>query len=90
MGTACGCTHEPPEYEVATIDLAKTPFAETPDPQLAIPMVDLEQEFINIINEIKLDNALVNVYIVSVVRKYAINKAPSNSTPNPISHCSIC
>ena len=74
MGPACGCTHEPPECEVTTIDLAKIPFNETSNQHLAIPIVDLEQEFTNIINEIKLDNSLVNVYLISIIRKDVLNK----------------
>jgi len=74
MGPGCGCTHEPPEHEMTVIDLAKIPFNETPSQHLAIPMVDLEQEFTNIINEIKLDNDLVNVYLIPIIRKDALNK----------------
>lgn len=82
MGTACGCTHEPPEYEVATIDLAKAPFDEIPNQHLAIPMVDLEQEFSNIVNEIRLDNSIVNVYLVLIARKNVIKRVLLTSMQN--------
>eukprot|EP00826_Nyctotherus_ovalis_P006439 TRINITY_DN11528_c0_g3_i1.p1 TRINITY_DN11528_c0_g3~~TRINITY_DN11528_c0_g3_i1.p1 ORF type:complete len:295 (-),score=28.99 TRINITY_DN11528_c0_g3_i1:227-1111(-) len=89
MGTTCGCNHAPPEYEVETIDLAKTPFDETPTPHLAIPMVNLEQEFTAIINDLKSDNLLVNVLVSLITRRSAANRVSLSIVCRQICRCCI-